>query len=81
MDGTDIKIILVSSANKVDLDMLFIMDGESLMYNRKNSGLSIEPNGTPCLILSQSELFFEYLFFNVTLWYLSFNLLAPEFYI
>jgi hypothetical protein len=73
MDGTDIKIILVSSANKVGLDILFIMDGKSLMYNRKNSGMSIEPYGTPCLILSESELVFEYSFFNVTLCYLSFK--------
>jgi hypothetical protein len=67
MHGTDIKIILVSSANKVGLDMLFFMYGKLLMCNRKNSGLSIEPYGIPCLIYSHSELFFDYSFFNVTL--------------
>ena len=51
---------------------------KSLLYNRKNSGLSIEPYGTPCLILSQSELFFDYSFFNVTLWYLSFNRILSD---
>jgi len=73
MHGTYIKVILVSSVNKVGFDMLFFVYVKSLMYSRKNSGLSIEPYGTPCLISSQSELFFEYSFFSVTLWYLSFK--------
>ena len=39
------NIRLVSSANKVGSDVLFIMYGKSLLYNRKNSGPSIEPYG------------------------------------
>ena len=54
------NIILVSSVNKVGLDILFIEYGKSFMYNRKNSRPSIEPCGTSCLTLSQSELFLEY---------------------
>jgi len=42
------NIILVLSANKVGLDILLIICGKSLMYNRKNSGLSIEPCDTLC---------------------------------
>ena len=65
--------MLVSLANKVGLDVLFIIYGKSLMSNSKNSGPSIEPCGTPCLTLSQSELFLEYSFFIITFWYLSFK--------
>jgi len=42
--------MLVLSANKVGLDMSFIMPGKSLMWNRKNNGPRIEPCGTPCFI-------------------------------
>ena len=59
MHSTYINIILAPSANKVGLDVLFIMYGKSLIYNRKNSGPSIEPSGTPCLNLFQSEIFLE----------------------
>ena len=41
------NIILVSSVNKVGLDILFIMYGKSLLYDRKNSGPSVAPCGTP----------------------------------
>jgi len=47
--------------------MLFIMYDKSLMYNRKNSGPSIELCGTPCLTLFQSKLFLEYSFFIIIL--------------
>jgi len=44
------------------------MFGKSLMYFIKNTGLSIEPCGTPCLAFSQ-WLFLEYslllLFFGI----------------
>jgi len=43
-----VKIILVSSANSVGLDNLFIEPGKSLMYRRK-SNAPIEPCGTPDL--------------------------------
>ena len=43
------------------------------MYNRKNSGPSIEPCGTPCLTLSQTELFLFYSCFMISLSYLSFK--------
>ena len=39
---------LVSSANKRILDLIFLTI--SLMYNKNNSGPSIEPCGTPALL-------------------------------
>jgi hypothetical protein len=42
------NIRLVLSANKVSLDILLIIYSKSLMYNRKNSGLSVELCDTPC---------------------------------
>ena len=47
MDSELENITLVSSVNKVGLDILFIMYGKSLMYDRKNSGTSVPPCGTP----------------------------------
>jgi hypothetical protein len=35
------NIILVLLANKIGLDILFMLYGKSLIYNRKNSGPSI----------------------------------------
>jgi hypothetical protein len=35
------NIILVLLTNKIDLDVLFILYGKSLIYNRENSGPSI----------------------------------------
>ena len=67
MESESENIILELSVNTAGLDILFIMHGKSLMYNRKNSELSIAPCGKPCLTLSQSELFLEYSFFIITL--------------
>ena len=41
------NIILVLLANKIGLDVLFILYGKSLIYNRKNSGPSI---GSPVAV-------------------------------
>jgi len=35
------NIILVLLANKIGVDILFILNGKSLIYNRKNSGPSV----------------------------------------
>jgi hypothetical protein len=53
-----VKIILVSSAYRVNLenlDDLFIDLGKSLMYRRKSNEPIIEPCGIPDFIISQSE--------------------------
>ena len=44
-------------------DILIIMNGKSLMHNRKNSGPSVAPCGTPYWSLSQSDKFLENSFF------------------
>jgi len=41
------------------------MYGKLLMSNSKNSGPSIEPCGTSCLTLSQSEFFFSICFLSL----------------
>jgi hypothetical protein len=38
-----IIIILVSMAKRIDLDLLFMTLGKSLMYKRRSRGPSIEP--------------------------------------
>jgi hypothetical protein len=53
------NITLVLSANRVGLNILFIMYGKSLMYNQKNSGPSIELHCTSFLNSPQSEPLFE----------------------
>jgi hypothetical protein len=47
--------ILVSSANKIGVDDLFIADGKSFMYSKNNKGSKTEPCSTPCLILDQFD--------------------------
>jgi hypothetical protein len=46
---------LVSSANKIGLDDLFMADGKSFIYSKNNRGPKTEPCGTPCLILDQFD--------------------------
>ena len=59
--------ILVSSPSKVGLDILFIMYDKSLMYYRKNSGLSVEPCGTSCLIVPIRAVFGVFIFYFYSL--------------
>jgi len=47
--------ILVSSAKIIGAEVLFIILGKSFIYKRKSRGPKIEPCGTPCLTLAQSE--------------------------
>jgi len=47
--------MFVSSANKVGKEMWFIEPGRSLMYIRKSSGPSTDPQGTPLFTSSHSE--------------------------
>jgi hypothetical protein len=47
--------ILVSSANKIGVDDLFMADGKSFIYSKNNTGPKTEPCGTPCLILDQFD--------------------------
>jgi len=47
--------ILVSSAKIIGAEVLFIILGKSFMYKRKSRGPKIEPCGTPCLTVAQSE--------------------------
>jgi len=44
-----VKSILVLSANKISVDLLFTSQGKSFMYKRNSSGPRMEPCGTPCL--------------------------------
>jgi hypothetical protein len=54
--GSGFEMIrLVSSANKTILLLLFVKEGKLFMYRRKNKGPSINPWGTPWVILLQSE--------------------------
>jgi len=61
---------LVSSANKTILLFLFVKEGKSFMYRRKSKGPSIDPWGTPWVILPQSEKELQQLLFKTALWYL-----------
>jgi hypothetical protein len=47
--------ILVSSAKIIGAEVLFINFGKSFIYIRKSRGPRMEPCGTPCLNLAQSE--------------------------
>jgi len=47
--------ILVSSAKIIGAEVLFIILRKSFIYKRKSRGPKIEPCGTPCLTLAQSE--------------------------
>jgi hypothetical protein len=51
-------IMLVSSANRIGLDILGMILGRSLTYRRKNRGPNMEPWGTPCLTVFHSEVYF-----------------------
>jgi len=54
--GSGFEIIkLVSSATKTKLLLVFTREGRSFIYKRKSRGPSIDPWGTPCVILPQSE--------------------------
>jgi len=44
-------IRLVSSANKTILLLLSVREGRSFMYKRKSKGPSIDPWGTPWVVL------------------------------
>jgi hypothetical protein len=67
-EGSEFAIItLVSSANKINLDISDIIFGRSLMYKRKSNGPRIEPCGNACLTGSQLEKYFMELSFNKTL--------------
>jgi hypothetical protein len=46
---------LVSSANIMGSDKLFIVGGRSFMYIMKSKGPRIDPWGTPCFIVPQFE--------------------------
>jgi hypothetical protein len=46
---------LVSSANIMGCDKLFIVGGRSFMYIIKSKGPRIDPWGTPCFTVPQSE--------------------------
>jgi hypothetical protein len=52
-----LTIILVSSAKRIGIDLLFIIlvIGRSLIYNEKSRGPKIDPWGTPLTILPQLE--------------------------
>jgi len=66
-------IKLVSSANKTILLLLSVREGRLFMYRRKSKGPSIDPWGTPWVVLPHSEIEYEYLLFETTLWYLIFR--------
>jgi hypothetical protein len=59
--------MLVSSANKIGFDTLFIEYGKSLMYIKKSNGPRIEPRGTPYLTFCHSETPLEILLFSIVL--------------
>jgi len=50
---------LVSSANKTILLLLSVWEGRSFMYRRKSKGPSIDPWGTPWVVLPHSETKFK----------------------
>jgi len=45
--------MLVSSANKIGIDLSFINLGKSFINKRKSRGPKTEPCGTPCSTLDQ----------------------------
>ena len=47
--------ILVSSANYIGIELLFIILCKSLMYDRNSSCPKMEPCGTLCLISDRLE--------------------------
>jgi hypothetical protein len=47
--------ILVSSANNIGADDLFMADGKLFIYSKNNKGPKTEPYGAPCLILDQFD--------------------------
>jgi hypothetical protein len=65
--------MLVSSANKIGVDLLFINAGKSFIYIRKSKGPITGPCGTPCLTFSQfgGVDSFVFLLYIETLWYRS----------
>jgi hypothetical protein len=50
-----VYIILLSSANTIDLDFPLIISDKSFAYRGKGKGPKIDPCGTPCFITPQSE--------------------------
>jgi hypothetical protein len=46
---------LVSSANNIGLDIEFIPRGRPFLYIMNNRGPRIDPWGTPCFSVPQSE--------------------------
>jgi hypothetical protein len=54
-----VRIILVSSANKIGRALCSKVLGKSLVYTRNNNGPKIEPCGTPYFILVHFETVFE----------------------
>jgi len=64
-------VILVSSANSIDLAVLLIDTGRSLLYIRKSKGPNTGPCGTPHSIIFHNENDLFKLFALITaLWYL-----------
>jgi hypothetical protein len=45
----------MSSANSIDIDLLFLVIGRSFIYMRKSKGPKTEPGGTPCLTVAQFD--------------------------
>jgi hypothetical protein len=50
-----VTMTLVSSANKIVSDTEFILRGRSFVYIMNNRGHRIDPRGTRCVIVPQSE--------------------------
>jgi hypothetical protein len=48
-------VMLLSSANKVDIETAFLEYGKSCMYKRKNSGPRSDPGGSSYLSFTHSE--------------------------
>jgi hypothetical protein len=48
-------MIIVSSANSIDSDIEFLLRGRSFIYVMNNRGPRIDPYGTPCFSVPQSE--------------------------
>jgi hypothetical protein len=62
--------MLVSSVKVIGVESLFIVLGKSFIYKRNNKGPNIDPCGTPCLTLSQSEVILVLLLCVTVLMYL-----------
>jgi hypothetical protein len=52
--------MLVSSANKIGVDLSLINFGRSFIKRRKSKGPKMEPCGTPCLTLAHVEFIAQY---------------------